>query len=129
MNTYLSNDFGISGPSFGVEVSGALSGGVNVNTGLIGMLVQAVALITSEPVKKVAIHLIEFRAEIRIVSDRADRYVRVMKFRSIAEVYNQELLRADRDGIPYFSPELKEVYMESLKKDYLEQFRRLLNSG
>ena len=120
-----SRDYGIT-PSFAVEISGSLSG-VDVNTGLIGALVKAVAQITSEPVKKVVIHFIEFRAEIRIISDRADRIVRVAKFKNIAEVYNKAM--NDADSIWYFSDEMKEEYVRNLQEDYVHQFRKLLHSG
>jgi len=113
-------------PSFAVEVSGSLAGGVEVNTGLVGILVQAIAQITSEPVKKVIIHFIEFRVEIRIISDRAERLVRVAKFKNIAEVYNKALLEAD--SIWYHSDEMKQEYLNTLKEDYLRQFKKLLYS-
>ncbi|MCA9959471.1 MAG: hypothetical protein KC443_10585 [Anaerolineales bacterium] len=120
-----SSDFGVN-PSFAVEVSGQLSGGIEVSSGLIGTVVQAIVQITAEPVKKVIIHLVEFRAEIQIISDRADRVVRVAKFRNIAEVYNKALLQAD--GIWYFTDELKEEYINMLRQDYTQQFKRLLHS-
>ena len=120
-----SSEFGIK-PSFGVELSGSLAGNVPVPTSLIGTLVQAIAQITSEPVKKVLIHLIEFRAEIRIISDRADRVVRVAKFRNIAEVYNKAML--DVDKIWFFSDEMKQEYLEILRQDYSHQFKSLLHS-
>lgn len=120
-----SSDFGIN-PSFGVEISGKLAGGVEVNSGLIGIVVQAVAQIASEPVKKVVIHLIEFRAEIQIVSDRAERVVRVQKFRNIAEVYNKAMHEAD--SIWYHTDEMKEEYLKTLRLDYANQFRKLLHS-
>lgn len=46
-----SSDFGVN-PSFAVEVSGQLAGGIEVSSGLIGTVVQAIAQITSEPTKK-----------------------------------------------------------------------------
>ena len=113
-------------PSFAVEISGSLSG-VDVNTGLIGALVKAIAQVTSEPVKKVVIHFIEFRAEIKIISDKADRVVRVEKFKNIAEVYNKAL--NDADNIWYYSDEMKEEYIRNLQEDYSHQFRKLLHSG
>lgn len=118
-------DFGVK-PSFSVEVSGQLAGGIEVNTGLIGTIVQAVAQIASEPVKKVIIHLVEFQAEIRIINDRAERIVRVAKFKNIAEVYNKALLQAD--GIWYYSDELRQEYIDMVRADYTNQFKRLLHS-
>lgn len=120
-----STDYGIT-PSFGVEISGTLAG-VDVNTGLIGTVIKAIAQITSDPVKKVIIHFVEFRAEIQIISDNVDRQVRVAQFRNIAEVYNQALNNAD--SIWYHSDKMKEEYIRNLEEDYIQQFRKLLHSG
>lgn len=120
-----SGEFGIK-PSFGVEISGALAGNVPVPTGLIATVVQVIAEVTSAPVKKVIIHLIEFRAEIKIVSDRADRVVKVAKFKNIAEVYNKALFDADK--IWFFSDDIKKEYLETVRQDLSNQLRALLHS-
>ncbi|MBE0681591.1 MAG: hypothetical protein IH589_06725 [Anaerolineales bacterium] len=120
-----SGQFGIK-PTFGVEISGALAGNVPVPIGLIGTVIQAIAQISSEPVKKVIIHFMEFRAEIRIISDRADRVVKVNKFINIAEVYNKAMFDADK--IWFFTDEMKQEYLDTLKQDYTRQFQVLLHS-
>lgn len=125
MANFLSQELGVNGPSFAVEVSGSL-GGVVIDNSLIGALVQAVATISSEPVKRVIIHFIQFGAEIEVVHDKISRRVRVAKFRNIAEVYNKAMLEAD--GIWYHSPEMKAEYLDMLKQDQTRQFMLLLHS-
>ena len=125
MASFLSQELGVQGPSFAVEVTGSL-GGVMIDNSLVGALVQAVAAITSEPVKRVIIHFMQFGAEIEIVHDKITRKVRVAKFRNIAEVYNKAMLEAD--GIWYHSPEMKAEYLDILKQDQTRQFMLLLHS-
>ncbi|MDP1624172.1 MAG: hypothetical protein Q8L64_00230 [bacterium] len=112
--------------SFAIEVSGSLTDNIPVPQSLISTLVQAIAQISSEPIQKVVIRLIEYRAEIRIINDRADTIVKIAKFRNIAEVYNKAILEADKAR--FFSDEMKQEYLETLRQDYIRQWHRSFSS-
>lgn len=97
---------------------------VPVRKGLIGYLVQAINLIIVYPLRSVIINFIESRAEIQIMNERAKIIARVEKIKNIAEVYSQAML--DVDKISLDKPEMKDIYLQTLKDDYTEQLQNLL---
>lgn len=118
-----SSEFGIT-PSFGIEISGTLFDNVPVRKGLLGSLIQAINLVTVRPLQRVIINFIESRAEIQIMDDRAKRVARVEKFKNIAEVYNQAMFNADKISLD--KPDMKIAYLETLRNDFSQQLKNLL---